>query len=217
MSRRLAVIWDMDGVLVDTGEFHYKAWKTVLNEYKKNFSYETFRITFGMNNTSMLAMLFPEENQKGVPSDIGDRKEAIFRDLILGKLSLIPGVGSWLEYFYRKGMLQAVASSAPKANIDLILHELDIQKYFSSILSAENMPGKPHPAVFLRAANEMGIEPDHCIVIEDSLPGVVAAKRAGMKCVAVTNTNPYDQLQQADMIVDLLGPDEFRLLEETIL
>ena len=102
-------------------------------------------------------------------------------------------------------MGQAVASSAPQANIDVLLDALGIRAYFEAEVSAEKMPGKPNPAVFLEAARRVGHTPDRCVVVEDAIAGVAAAKSAGMACLAVTNTNPAAALSAADLIVDNLA------------
>jgi beta-phosphoglucomutase len=203
-----AVIWDMDGVLVDTGYFHYQAWLSTLHDYKVDFSWDYFCKTFGMNNAGLIEDLLGYLLSPKIISEIADKKEARFRDMIIGRISLIPDVHEWLEFFKRSGYLQAVASSAPQKNIDQILEELEVRHYFSIVLSAENMPGKPDPAVFLEAARCMDIEPKTCLVIEDAISGVTAAKKAGMFCLAVTNTHAKEFLTGADYIVEKLDKYE---------
>jgi len=102
------------------------------------------------------------------------------------------------------GVHQAIASSAPQANIDVLIDELQIRDFFEVLVSGYDMPGKPNPDVFLKAADLMDIPPMNCIVIEDAVAGVRAAKMAGMRCVAVTTTNPAHLLSEADIIVDRL-------------
>jgi HAD superfamily hydrolase (TIGR01509 family) len=199
-----AVLWDMDGVLVDTGEYHYTAWQQTLFEYKVPFSREQFRATFGINNLSLLTLLFGEPPSPALYHEINNRKESNFRAAVSGRASLLPGVKTWLEQFARHGIPQAVASSAPQENIDLLITELGIRSYFQSVLSASEIPGKPDPAVFLLSAQRLGVLPETCLVIEDSIAGVEAARRAGMRCLAVTTTNPAEKLQGAHLVVERL-------------
>jgi len=135
---------------------------------------------------------------------ISERKEAAFRRAIHGKAQPMPGVVAWLDRLQRLGCRQAIASSAPPENIDALVDELGIRPFFSAVVSAYRLPGKPDPAVFLEAARLVEVPPAGCIVIEDGIPGVEAARRAGMKCIAVTSTNPRQSLSSANRIVDSL-------------
>jgi beta-phosphoglucomutase family hydrolase len=198
------VIWDMDGVLVDTGDLHYQTWVEVLREYGIRLDRETFVKTFGMNNTGVLTSLLGYAPTTEYVQEVGGRKEAYFRQIMRGQATLMAGVKDWLERLQTQGVRQAIASSAPPENIDALVDELHIRKYFQVILSCYDMPGKPDPAVFLKAANLIGVPPGQCVVVEDALPGVEAARRGGMRCIAVTTTNPAALLQGADVIVERL-------------
>ncbi len=204
LSRKHSVIWDLDGVLVDTGEFHFQAWSETLKNNGIPFSRERFRATFGMNNSGVLKTLLGHPPTPEVLARIEEDKEERFRKSIRGRVQALPGVELWLERFRAAGMVQAIASSAPQANIDAIVDELRFRSYFAAIVSGGAMPGKPDPAVFLEAARLIGISPEHCVVIEDAVSGVDAAKRAGMKCIAVTTTNSREALANADIVVDRL-------------
>jgi len=211
-----SVIWDMDGVLVDTGEMHYLAWAQTLPAFKVPFSYELFQKTFGMNNAGILTCLLGKPPADEFVARVSEAKEALFRELIRGRAALLPGVAAWLEQLQQTGYTQAIASSAPQANIDALVDELNIRTWFGAIVSGFDLPGKPAPDTFLKSARLLGTPSDRCIVVEDAIAGVEAAKRAGMKCVAVTTTNPASLLQAADVVVDnmtMLAPDTFdRLL-----
>jgi HAD superfamily hydrolase (TIGR01509 family) len=123
---------------------------------------------------------------------------------VRGNVEPLPGVRTWLERLAAKGVSQAIASSAPPANIDVMVDEAGLRVYFDAIVSGSQLSAKPDPAVFLEAANHLGVSPDRCIVVEDAIAGVEAAKRAGMRCIAVTVTNPAAALQDADIVVDRL-------------
>ena len=199
-----AVLWDMDGVLADTGEVHYQSWMKTLGGAGIPFDRETFRRTFGMNNSGLLEFTLGYPLESDRLNEISERKEAIFRQEIRGRVRLFPGAKEWLERLRGSGIRQAVASSAPQENIEVLVDELGIRLYFDALVSAYHMPGKPDPAVFLEAARQLHTPPQNCLVVEDAIAGVEAARRAGMRCIAVTNTNPPEALSAADVIVESL-------------
>jgi beta-phosphoglucomutase-like phosphatase (HAD superfamily) len=145
--------------------------------------------------------------------------------MVKGQVQPLPGVRKWLERLQTENLpgnggernlvRSVIASSAPQANIEVLIEEMGLKPYFYALVSGANMPGKPDPAVFLEAARQIEMLPEKCIVVEDALAGVEGAKRAGMKCVAVTTTNPAKALQAADIVVDRLdelAEDAFRKL-----
>jgi beta-phosphoglucomutase family hydrolase len=208
----------MDGVLVDTAEFHFQAWSQALSEHGIPFTRKLFTATFGMNNASILSSVLGQPPAPELLAEISDRKEELFRQAVRGHVQPLPGVLAWLERLRAAGLRQAIASSAPPANIDALVDELGLRHYFDIIVSGFDLPGKPDPAVFLKAARLIGVPPERCVVVEDAIAGVEAARRAGMKCIAVTTTNPAHELSGADVVVerlDSLPLDAFeRLLAE---
>jgi HAD superfamily hydrolase (TIGR01509 family) len=204
MVKIKAVLWDMDGVLVDNGELHYQAWLETLSALSIPFDRDKFRQTFGMNNAGILTVLMGKPPDADFLEMVSNRKENLFRQLIHGYLHLLPGALEWLMQLSERGILQAVASSAPKENIDVIVQELSIRIYFSALVSGYSLPGKPDPAVFLEVSRRLGTEPKQCVVVEDALAGIAAAMNAGMKCIAVSTTHPKSSLSAADVIVDSL-------------
>ena len=209
MVSKRAVLWDMDGVLVDTGEMHYQSWLEALAPLSIPFDRDVFRQTFGMNNAGILTFLLGKPPEPVFLEKVSSHKEGCFRELIRENLELLPGALKWLHKLWELGIPQAVASSAPKENIDAIVDGLKIRHYFSALISAYAMTGKPNPTVFLEAARQLGVEPGQCVVVEDAVAGVKAARRAGMKCIAVCTTNPRGDLSAADIVVDTL--DELTL------
>lgn len=209
-----AVLWDQDGVLVDSGDLHYESWQVALAEFGYSLDYETFARAFGMNNLSIIRMIVGDPSP-GQIQQIGDRKEIVYRQMIPGRLQVLPGVRPWLERLSRQGVPMAVASSAPIENIDATLDALDLRRYFAATISVAGRPGKPDPLVFIEAAQHLGYPPERCIVVEDAIAGVEAAHRAGMKCIAVLTTNPAEALQTAELVVEnleLLPEDAFQRL-----
>lgn len=203
--RDYAALWDMDGVLVDTGELHYESWKAAFDEIGVSFSREEFRKTFGMNNAGILEWMFGRKSNPDEFSKISDIKESLFRELVKGKAKPLPGIITWLKQFQDWGIKQAITSSAPPENIEVLVTELKIKEYFNEIVSGFDLPGKPNPDVFLKAARKLKVLPEKCIVVEDAIAGVEGAKSAGMKCIAVLTTNPASALDKADIIFNNLG------------
>jgi HAD superfamily hydrolase (TIGR01509 family) len=205
-----AVLWDLDGVLTDSGDTHFQAWLQIFKPYGIAFCREDFRLIFGMNNAATLSRYFDPVKDADTIREIDLRKEALFREMIHGRLELFPGVLDWLTYFKSHGIHQAVASSAPQANIEVMIDELGIRGFFEALVSGAAIPGKPHPDVFLLAAQTVGVDPADCLVVEDAIAGVEAACRAGMKSVAVLTTSPAEALAKASLVInrlDELAPD----------
>ncbi len=199
---QLAVIWDMDGVLVDTGEPHYITWRDTLADEGIEYSREQFRATFGMNNHGVLTYVLGEHPDPEFAERLIEKKETEFREIMRQGIEPLPGVVDWLTRFKEWGYKLAVASSAPQANIDVQVDGLGIREYFDAIVSGAGLPPKPNPDVFLQAASEVGVSPENCVVIEDAVAGVGGAKAAGMACIAVMTTNPREKLAAADLILN---------------
>ena len=204
INRDLGILWDMDGVLVDTAEYHYRSWVQALTEMGIPIDRQSFGLVFGRNNRDTLETLLGGPPQAELLAGVSQRKESLFREFIHGKARLLPGVLDWLERLRRLGARQAVASSAPQENIDYLVDELGVRSYFMALCAGHELPGKPDPAIFLLAASALGLPPEDCIVIEDSLAGIAAAKRAGMPCIAVATTNPPEKLAGAGLVLERL-------------
>ena len=214
-----AAIWDMDGVLLESADVHYRSWVEVLEDYGLTMARQDFERTFGMNNRNLLRRIYGERLSEEQVAEIGSRKEARYRELIRGHAQALPGTREWLERLSRQGWRQAIAWSAPMANVAAILNELGLWPQVDAVLSGGRLPlSKPDPAIFLQAAAALGVPPARCVVIEDGTVGVEAARLAGMRSIAVTTTHPAEELSAADLIVDRmdrLPPDAFdRLVPE---
>jgi len=195
-----AVIWDVDGTLVDTAKMHFDAWVRLAGEMGRPFSKDDFAATFGRRNPEIIRYLFREEFTDPQVAEIGERKETYYRTVAETGVELLPGVRSLLKDLHRLGVHQAVGSSAPRANLDLILKITKSDEFFEAIVGMEDTTrGKPDPEVFLVAARKLGIPPSRCIVFEDAVAGVQAAKAGGMKCVVVTfaGHHPAERLREA--------------------
>ncbi len=216
MSEVKGVIWDLDGVIVDTAPFHFEAWKKTLKEMGLPFSQEEFALIFGQRNRDVMMRVVGRALSMEEMERISGRKESLFREALRGNVRPLPGVLFWLEELKRRGYRQALATSAPRENMELMVGSLGIEGFFDEIVLADEVSaGKPDPEIFLLAAKALQLSPARCIVIEDAVAGVEAAKRAGMRCIAVATSHVRRTLAEADMVVDGLNdlaPDTFELL-----
>lgn len=200
-----AVIWDMDGVLADTAPHHLRAWQEIFGKRGINFTEEDFKRGFGIRNDAIIRNILGGQVTKDEIEAIAQEKEKAFRRIIGQNVRPLPGALKLLQALNEHGVRMAIASSTTIENIRLIIGGLGIENCFKAVVTGHDVTeGKPSPQVFLLAARRLGVEPENCIVIEDAVAGVVAAKSAGMYCVAVTNTHPEEKLKEADLIVDTL-------------
>ena len=204
-----AVLWDMDGVLVDSAEYHFLAWQEALRALEGHaLTREQFQHTFGQRNDTVLRDIFGMGYADENIARVADRKEASYRQLVRERgIQPLPGVMRWLTYLRENGWQQAVASAAPRANVEAIVDALHIRNYFAALTSAEDVTrGKPDPQVYVLAAQRVGATPSRSIVIEDAPAGTEGARRAGMACIGVLSS--HSQLQ-ADVVVRSL--DDLRV------
>jgi len=199
-SSTKAVIWDMDGVIADTAPYHIKAWQEVLQKRGVNLTEDDFRHSFGQRNDTIIRNALGKEVSQEEIDTIAKEKEASFRQRIRQNLKPFPGAIKLIKSLAEGGFKLALASSAPIENIQLLITGLGINDYFQTIISGRDVAeGKPSPQVFLLAAQRLGIEPKNCLVIEDAVAGVSAAKKAGMRCLAITNTHPRTNLTEVTL------------------
>ncbi len=205
MSPNLGVIFDMDGVLVDSRDAHLQSWRILAAQRHETVTDEQFSATFGRTSRDIIHVLFGVNDPEEVRL-LDDRKEAIYRDLIRGAVPVMPGAIELLRQLHAAGFRLAVGSSGPPENVDLVWNELGLTRFMSArVTGADVHHGKPDPEVFLRAAQKLDLAPQACAVVEDAPVGVEAARRAGMKAVALTGTHPAAALATADCLVDRLG------------
>ena len=205
MSKTKAIIWDMDGVIADTALYHQKAWQGVFQKRGVNFTKEDFRRNFGQRNDAIIRNILGDGISRSELDTISEEKERDFRKKVRQNIKPLPGAIELMKLLIEHGFKMALASSAPTENIKIQTEGLGISNWFQSIISGGDVTeGKPSPQSFLLAAQRLGVEPKNCVVIEDAVAGVTAAKRAGMRCLAVTNTHPKRSLMEADLVVDTL-------------
>jgi beta-phosphoglucomutase len=205
-----AVIWDVDGTLVNTAELHFQAWQALMDQIGKVFTRADFNATFGLRNPDILHKLFGTQLTDEKITELGERKEEIYRAAARQHgVTLLPGVRALLEGLQKDGLKQAIGSSAPRENINLILSLTNTERFFQAIASVEEIQrGKPDPQIFRLAADKLAVPYAHCLVIEDAVAGVQAAKAAGMRCIAARFGGHHSEaaLSQAgaDLVVESL-------------
>ncbi|MFZ9012171.1 MAG: HAD family hydrolase [Anaerohalosphaeraceae bacterium] len=212
------VIFDLDGVLIDTSRFHKETWFMLSREEDLAFSDDFFYKTFGMQNYQIIPMMTDRKLTTEEISRMSDRKELLFRNLIEGKLNLLAGAEALISDLKDKGFRLSIGSSTTKLNMDFIRKNLPILNRFDAFVVDKDVTnGKPAPDTFLKAAERLSLQPKYCVVVEDAVQGVQAGKAAGMSVIAVTTTRQRNDLMEADLIVDSLdelNSDNFiRLLE----
>jgi beta-phosphoglucomutase len=214
-----AVIWDVDGVLIDSGEQHRRAWEQLAREEGLPYSDAAFWATFGMRNADIFPRMFGVSGPPERIVALGDRKEAIYRALLAEDAAPLPGAKELLAALHAAGYRQALGSSAPPANLEAIISLLGITPYLDAIVSGEQVArGKPAPDIFLAAAERLDIPPAHCLVIEDAPAGVAAAHAGGMRCLAVRRAGQPDApgLDAADALVDALTDASVALVDRLL-
>jgi beta-phosphoglucomutase family hydrolase len=217
MPEIAAVIWDMDGVLADTAPHHLRAWRETFAKRGINFTEEDFKRGFGVRNDAIIKNVLGEKTSAGEIAAIAREKETAFRGIIGGKVKPLPGALRLLQELHERGIGMAIASSTVRENIRLIVSSLGIEECFQAIITGHDVTeGKPSPQVFLLAAQRLSAEPGYCIVFEDAVAGVKAAKSAGMYCVAITTTHPREKLKEADLVVDSLEEVTVKDLEKLL-
>jgi len=214
-----AVIWDMDGIIADTSPYHQKGWQIVFRKRGTDYTEADFRRNTGKRSDIIVREVLGENMPQDEIAEIIQEKDETFRQLMGQKIKLFPGVLKLITSLKEHDVKIAIASSAPMENILLITRSLKIANRFDVIVSGwEVTKGKPHPQTFLLAAEKLGVAAADCIVIEDAISGVTASKRAGIRCIAVTNTTSREELREADLIIDSLEEitiaDLNRLLEQ---
>jgi beta-phosphoglucomutase len=196
------VIFDMDGVIVDNQDYHHEAWMKFCMKYGVTVEGDVSRY-FGMTNTDILTNIFPDKLSDTQLYEYSGEKEKLYRGLYQGNIEMAEGLERVLKSLLDKDMKLGIATSAPSANVDFVLGNTNLHIYFDVVVDSSMVSkGKPDPEIYLLAAEEMGLLPAQCIVVEDSIAGVKAGKAAGMKVIAITTTSAREKLGDADKIID---------------
>ena len=202
-----AFVFDMDGTIVDNMAFHMESWLAFFARRGKTYDPDAFfRETAG----AQVGEILRERLDADIPDDeiavLAQEKEALYREMYAPHRSAIQGFEDFVTRARADGIKLAVATSAPPANIVFTLDELDLRRHFDAVVGAADVArGKPHPDVFLKAAEKLGVLPADCIVFEDAPMGVEAARRAGMKTVVITTTLPAEAFREFDNVVRIVA------------
>lgn len=197
-----AVIFDMDGVLVDNNEYHNIAWLEFCKRKNLTISQEEIISRYGTHNIEFIKLLYGDTMSKEESDRLGEEKEAIYREIYGKDIKPADGLVSLLSGLKEHGFKLAVATSAIPNNLNFVLDAIHVRQYFDKLADSSMVQrAKPAPDVYLKAAELLGIPPSHCLVFEDAVQGVKAAVAAGMKVVAITSTFTPEDLKQADRII----------------
>jgi beta-phosphoglucomutase family hydrolase len=194
----IAVIFDMDGVLVDNAHFHERAFA----EYFSRFGITLAPEMFGRGNEELMTELFPNESKER-RRELATGKEAYYRQIYEPHIKPVSGLVELLKELKKNSIPIAVGSSAPVENIDFVLDKLQIRNYFDVVVVAAMVQkAKPAPDIYLKSAELLNIKPQNCLVFEDALAGIAAARSAGMKVAGVATSLPKERLAETDRIVN---------------
>jgi len=198
-----AVIFDLDGTLIDNNPYHIEAWKAFYDKIGKPFSKEEYtqyingRINRDIFNYVFNTTLSPEQIE-----NYSDEKEAMYRELYKSHIKPINGLLDFLDELGKANIPKAIATSGLIKNINFMFENVPIRNYFSNVIDASQITqGKPHPEIFLKAALSVNAVPSKCVAFEDSVAGIRSAKAAGMKVVALTTTHTAEEIKDADLII----------------
>jgi len=201
-----AIIFDMDGVLVDSNPFHLRKWIDLFQAHGIPFNEQELpKMILGPANDVIFRRYLGENLTREQLADLGEELEEDFRREIGPHARAFPGVQRFIEECHAQGITMAVASAAITKNVNFLISALGLQAYFRVLLSADAISHpKPDPEIYLKTADKLGVNPAACAVFEDSFVGIEAAKRAGMKCIAIASTFSAEELRRetnADLIV----------------
>ena len=203
-----AVIFDLDGVLVDSEPLHVQAWRVLFEREGISVSDEEFAMGIGMADTEWISLILARRGRQADPQWWREAKSEVFRDILARGLRPFPGAVDLVERLAGEFKL-GVASNSLRETIETALRVLGIRERFAAVVGADDLENyKPHPEAYLKAAAALGVPPTRCTVIEDSPLGIQAAKAAGMRCAAITTTLPAEKLGGADLIVASLEETE---------
>lgn len=209
MSNPWCVLFDWDGVVIDSSEQHERSWELLAAERSLNLPEGHFKAGFGKKNEVIIPALGWGDDPRLV-RELADRKEELYRELVATDgVIVLPGARELLNALKSAGIPRAVGSSTPRDNLNALFAITGLDSLFDAVVCGSDVShGKPDPEVFLKGASLLGYAPDRCLVIEDAFAGIEAAHRAGMKVLGVATTNSLDSLNacgKCDLAVSSLG------------
>lgn len=197
-----AIIFDMDGTLLESTEADYKAWERVFNYYGKELTYHQYVPLLGIRSADVIRKVLGFADEEDVARILMEKYNQFVDYVNQNPVQAVPSTTEFLDHLSQYDISVGLATSSRHLKTDLLLDKLDLRKYFNAIVTGEQVTNsKPAPDIFLKAADRLQVKPEECVVVEDGPIGVSAAKSAGMKCIAITTTHPAEKLQHADWII----------------
>ena len=205
MSNPWGVLFDWDGVVIDSSSQHERSWELLASERGLILPEGHFKAGFGKKNEVIIPAL-GWGNDQALVCELADRKEELYRQLVAAEgVIVLPGARELLIALREAGIPRAVGSSTPRGNLDALFAATGLDEFFDQVVCGSDvLLGKPDPEVFLKGAELLGLPPQRCLVIEDAFAGIEAARRGGMKVVGVATTNPLSSLSECDLAVETL-------------
>lgn len=200
-DKTIAAIFDMDGTMVDNTPYHFKSWQAIFKKYNKGeITSQIYKSQIsGVPIIDTLKGLFPDADEPRLQALLKE-KEGLYKEFYTPFIAPVNGLENFLIGLKNEGFKLAIASSATVDDIDFVLSHVPVGNYFDVIIDGNRVSkGKPNPQIFLKAAADLGVEPENCVVFEDSLAGIKAANAAGMKVVGVTTGHPPEKLQPSNL------------------
>jgi beta-phosphoglucomutase len=199
-----AVIFDLDGTLIDNNSFHLISWKRYLKNIGKEISGEEYKMHInGRTNKDAVEYIYGRKMNDEEALRYALIKEEIYRKLYQPLITPVPGLVQFLQDLEMRNIPMAIATSGIQVNIDFMLDNIPIRKYFKVIVNSTHITkGKPDPEIYIKTASLLGIPAKNCLVFEDAIVGIKAARTAGMKVIAVSTTHSKQELAGADMIIE---------------
>ncbi len=198
-----AVIFDLDGTLIDNNAYHIEAWKFFYDKIGKPFSKEDYTKNInGRINSDIFNYIFNANLSADVIDKYSNEKEALYRKIYQPHIKPIDGLIKFLDVLEKEKIPKAIATSGITPNINFMFEHVPIKKYYAQVIDASQITkGKPHPEIFLKAAASVNADPKNCIAFEDSVAGIRSAKAAGMKAIGLTTTHTAEEIKEADFII----------------
>lgn len=205
MAETPALIFDMDGTMINNMAYHERAWHQLLQKMGKNLSRSALKPTLFGKNEEVIRRHFGDRFTMEEIEEIALEKETMYRTIFQPHLQLIKGLHEFLQLSSGEHIQLAIATASDLANVNWVLDTTNARHYFKVIVTAEQtLRGKPDPEIFLKAAAGLNVKPENCIVFEDVPKGAEAAFRAGMKTVMITSSYAAEELWKLPNVIDVI-------------
>ena len=204
--KNIAFIFDLNGTMIDDMQYHVKAWHGIFNGLGAGITLNRMKEECYGKNAEVIERILPQKFSEGEKYELSIAKEKAYQKEFMPHLKLVEGLDDFLVEAYRRQIPMAIGSAAIMSNVDFVLDGLNIRKYFSSIISADQVEySKPHPETFLKCARAIKVDPGNCIVFEDAPKGVEASANAGMKCVVLTLLHEKEEFHGYTNVIEFIN------------